>query len=260
MIKTETKDVAVAIPAGQFSYDALTPEQARLAKETAAYIDGTHKRMSADILEMGRRLLDVKASLGHGHFIAWVEAEFPGVPRTAQNYMLAAEKLGVKSEIISYLPATTLIEMAKAPDTVRGDILTRIDEAHRSAAPLPVKAVKSILSEAKEADEAARKEASKSPEARAREKARLARERKEREEWQVRFKAKQEETQSAYNELAALLLDRFVDDKEVLISVLKRAGYIDLSHRLTHPSGEYVAGQWIPSEGLQPPEMALRKG
>jgi hypothetical protein len=231
-----------------FDYGALTADQAAVAKSAAKFIGERHRIMSASVLEIGQRLIEVKERLGHGHFTAWVEAEFPMTVRTAQDYMLAAERLGPKNETASYLPTTTLINIAKAPEPVRDDILKRIDEA-----PLPAKAVNGILAAALDAEKVAKAEARKSPEAlakeKAREKARKQRWAREYELYRQKREAEQKLQHRAEYELAVLLIDRFRDDCGALILALEKAQQRHLADLVSNPYGYRWEGSLkVPNE------------
>ncbi|RUW62130.1 DUF3102 domain-containing protein [Mesorhizobium sp. M7A.F.Ca.US.008.03.1.1] len=229
-----------------FNYAHLSTAQAKLAKEAAEFIGDRRRRMSTSVLEIGAKLNDVKDSLGHGHFTAWVESEFPMTIRTAQDYMLAAEKLGSKNEVTSYLPVTTLIEMAKAPGPVRDDLLHRIDEGQKLAQPLPVRAVNYILSNAKDVEKAAKEAARISPEAKAkakvREKANKQRWARENEKHRQRREAEQKIQQRADYALAVLLISRFQDDLDTLKLAFEKARQHYLSGLLSNPYGSRLEG------------------
>jgi hypothetical protein len=59
-----------------------------------------------DMVIMGEFLCEIKAQLGHGNFIRWVEAECPFSYRTAHRYMRAARgyrRLFPKTDTVSDL-------------------------------------------------------------------------------------------------------------------------------------------------------------
>ena len=116
-----------------FDYQSLRPEVAAEARAVAARVRASHQRTVIAILEMGRDLLAVKASLGHGRFGQWLEAEFGGVARTAQNYMRAAQSFADKSELVSHLPPATVYALAapSTPGEVRGEIVERLRAGER---------------------------------------------------------------------------------------------------------------------------------
>jgi hypothetical protein len=49
---------------------------------------------AAGVVEIGARLLDIKARLGHGHFGEWLDAEFAMSQDSAENFMKAARFAG----------------------------------------------------------------------------------------------------------------------------------------------------------------------
>ncbi|MES0176879.1 DUF3102 domain-containing protein [Mesorhizobium sp. M0006] len=233
----------------RFDYAALPADQAAIARAAAGFIGNTQRRWSTDILEIGRKLTEVKASLGHGQFAAWVESEFTMSMRTAQNYMLAAATLGSKCETVSFLPTTTLLEMAKAPEPVRDDLMHRIEEASKLSMPMPIRAVNNVLAEAKDAEKVAREAAKKSPEAKAREKAKKLRWDRERELDRQKREADRKVQQRADYELATLLIERFKDDKDTLVLALEKAGQRHLADLLDSPYGWRLEGyRRVPNE------------
>ena len=59
-------------------------------------------RSVADAIEIGRLLMEQKATLDHGEFLPWIERKLPFNVRTAQNYM-AVFRHRDKCESVSYL-------------------------------------------------------------------------------------------------------------------------------------------------------------
>ena len=120
-------------PSPTFDYSSLAPELADDARAVAQRVRAGHLRTMQTILEMGRELLGLKARLGHGRFGRWLEAEFGAVARTAQNYMLAAERFGGTPELISLLPPATVYALAapSTPELVRAEVVRRLSEGER---------------------------------------------------------------------------------------------------------------------------------
>lgn len=116
-----------------YDYSALPADLAQDAAAVAERVRQRHGQTVAAILEMGRDLLGVKERLPHGQFGPWLQAEFGGVARTAQNYMRAAELFAEKSEMVSHLPPTTLYALA-APSVspaVRAEVIGQLDQGNR---------------------------------------------------------------------------------------------------------------------------------
>ncbi len=83
------------------------------------------RRAIADIIRIGEHLIDAKAIVGHGGWLAWLEREFGWAERTARNYMSAAE-LAAKSAIVADLDidagALYLLAARSTPLEVVADI------------------------------------------------------------------------------------------------------------------------------------------
>ena len=90
----------------------LTPELAPIAQRILQRI----RQTTADIIAIGKDLIEVKDKLGQGSFGIWINRELDMSDRTARNYMHAAEWAAGKTEIISDLSPTALYRLA-APST-----------------------------------------------------------------------------------------------------------------------------------------------
>jgi len=138
--------------AEQFDYAQLSPGEAAEIREVAVRVRAAHERTIVAVLEMGRDLLAVKARLGHGRFGAWLHAEFGGVARTAQNYMMAAQAFAGKGEMVSYLPAATVYALAapSTPKAVRSEIVCRLEAGERPHPAAITEAVRAARTKARE--------------------------------------------------------------------------------------------------------------
>jgi hypothetical protein len=103
-----------------YGTDKLKAMMAVPAKDELAVIaDRIRARIrqtTADIIATGNDLIAVQDRLEHGEFLAWIDREFGWTARSAQRFMLAAKFAEDKSDIVSYLPATTIYKLA-APST-----------------------------------------------------------------------------------------------------------------------------------------------
>ncbi len=126
-------DQELAPATSGFDYASLSPDLAEDARAVAQRVRAAHVRTMQAILEMGRELSSLKSRLGHGRFGRWLAAEFGAVARTAQNYMLAAERFGDNSEIISLLPPATVYALAapSTPEPVRAEVVRRLSQGER---------------------------------------------------------------------------------------------------------------------------------
>ena len=87
------------IPAAQVDEGALTVDQAltranddaeHLADHAEA-IRALSRKMVADAIEIGQRLIDAKRLCGHGNWLSWLDREFGWSDDTALNYMRVAK-------------------------------------------------------------------------------------------------------------------------------------------------------------------------
>ncbi len=142
-----------------------TPAQI-VAREAVEHIGSLQQRLITDIIEIGRTLLRVKETVGHGHFLPWLRGEFDWTERTAQNFMSAAERFGPNPKCVSHLPLATVYRLAApgTPDDLREKIIARL-EGGEAVKP---DEIASQITDARRAAQRERKEAKKSPRARAR--------------------------------------------------------------------------------------------
>src|SRR6516165_2822122 len=77
-------------------------ERDRVLAENAEEIRKLGKRAVGDVIEIGRRLTEMKKICGHGNWLPWLQREFGWTNRQALNYM-RVHKLSLKSENFSDL-------------------------------------------------------------------------------------------------------------------------------------------------------------
>lgn len=84
----------------------------KVSKKVIDEINHAHEQIVRDvngtitrIIEIGEKLISVKAALEHGEWLPWVEANLNFTPRTAQRYIGAAEKkkLRLETEPVEFL-------------------------------------------------------------------------------------------------------------------------------------------------------------
>lgn len=68
------------------------------------------------IIEVGRELIQQKKDLGHGNFLAWIEAEFGMSQDNAQRYMRIADEFGDNTARVRHLSFSAFAALA-APST-----------------------------------------------------------------------------------------------------------------------------------------------
>jgi hypothetical protein len=77
-----------------FDYSPLNPETRIVVEQKTDEIKVLLRRTAQDSIDIGQKLVQVKAHLGHGNFGNWLQAEFNWSQRTAQNFINVFEKFG----------------------------------------------------------------------------------------------------------------------------------------------------------------------
>jgi hypothetical protein len=105
-----------------FNYDAVKNEAKRtLARDCAAKIHTMLKRTTADIIAIGRNLIEVHDAIGAGCYQAWLRAEFRWSQGTASNFETITRKFGELACVDNFQPAalTALCRKSISPKTVK---------------------------------------------------------------------------------------------------------------------------------------------
>jgi hypothetical protein len=111
-----------------FAYDGLDSETSDIVRQRAGEIRGLLKRAGADIVEIGRKLVDVKGQLPHGHFGKWLTAEFSMSADTAENFMRVAAHFGDQPKLSEFAPsALYLLAAPSTPDSAREEAQERAE-------------------------------------------------------------------------------------------------------------------------------------
>lgn len=114
-----------------FDYGALDSETRIVVQQRTTEIKALMKRAASDIIEIGQKLIEVKARLEHGQFIGWFEAEL-GLERTmATKFMQVAERFGSVDmlKISTFAPsALYLLAAPSTPDSAVDDVMIRAEE------------------------------------------------------------------------------------------------------------------------------------
>jgi len=95
-------------------------------KQKAALVDATRalrnriERATQNIIEIGKRLTEVKEMLGHGKFLPWLEKEFGMSDQTAQNFMNVFKRFGqIPNGLEFQSKALYLLASPSTPDEAR---------------------------------------------------------------------------------------------------------------------------------------------
>lgn len=93
------------------------------------------KRTAADIIEIGQRLIAVKAKKNHGEWLRWLKDEFNWTQPTAFNYMHVAEAFGSKLSTLDNLTidlgALYLLARDDVGEEVRDKIIEHVEPGER---------------------------------------------------------------------------------------------------------------------------------
>lgn len=198
-----------------FDYSVLPDDIASEARVVAARVRAREKNIMGAALETGRDLLDIKERLGHGHFMAWLEAEFGMTRQTANNYMNAAERFGDKKQTILHLPPSAVYALASptAPEPVVRKVFAKY-EAGEQVSPSVVKV---MVREAREAERVAAQEAKLKPAQRRYRRDKEAERQRADEEWRQRQQAETEAANNAVEFLAERLGEDFGTFREAFL-------------------------------------------
>ena len=103
-----------------FSYASLAPDVRARVETATRRLHDLERRTSESIIEMGQHLIEVKAAIGHGNFLPWLEAEFGWSDRVAAHLMNVAVKFENFSNLESVSPSALYVLAAPStPDEVR---------------------------------------------------------------------------------------------------------------------------------------------
>ena len=113
----------------KFDYTSLDLDTAQFIQEQTGEIRGLMRRTAQDIFEIGQKLLQVKAKLGHGRFGTWLTVEFDWTERTAQQFMNVARQFKVENFADLQLAPSALYLLAapSTPPKVRQEAIARAE-------------------------------------------------------------------------------------------------------------------------------------
>ncbi len=108
----------------------MDSEVSAFVQERTSEIKALVNRTARDIIEIGKKLIQVKEELGHGRFGAWLKAEFKWDERTARNFMYVADKF--KSENFTDLDfAPSALYLLAAPSTPEEALQSALELAEK---------------------------------------------------------------------------------------------------------------------------------
>ena len=101
----------------KFDDTTLAPGAALELRAAADRIRTRLRRSVEDIIEIGRELTAAKKTLGHGHFLPWIDAEFGMSDQTARNLMNVHERFGKSKRLLDLEVSQEALYLLAAPST-----------------------------------------------------------------------------------------------------------------------------------------------
>jgi hypothetical protein len=118
-------------------------------KVAAVSIQQLGRGIGANVISIGKRLIEVKGMLAHGQFTAWIEGEFALSDRVAQNYMNVAREYGEGQNRINcsvFNPSVLyLLAAPSTPPEVRATVETIFAETGKPPTRAEVKAIRDAV-------------------------------------------------------------------------------------------------------------------
>jgi intein/homing endonuclease len=151
MSETNKKSPSVKNNPDQKAALAHFPSNEKVLAEHADAIRALDKQAGATVVDIGRRLIEAKALVGHGNWLPWLEREFRWTAETALRFMQVTEAvgknnldIGVSSLYLLAAPSTppeaveAVIDRAKTGEKVTGDEVKKVvHEAKSKSSPRP---------------------------------------------------------------------------------------------------------------------------
>lgn len=115
-----------------FDYAALDAETRIVVQQRTEEIRALVRRSAQDIVDIGNKLIDVRARLKHGEFGGWLVKEFDWTQQTAGNFMRVARKFGQIENRFQFAPsALYMLASPLTPEAARAEALERAEQGER---------------------------------------------------------------------------------------------------------------------------------
>ncbi len=107
-----------------FDYSELPEQQARWLKDQAKQISTQLRHNAASVLNIGKRLIEVKSRLSLPAFYVWIRAEFEWSVTTAKRYIACAKRFG-DLDCAWVIQTSAMISMVKpsVPESAINEII-----------------------------------------------------------------------------------------------------------------------------------------
>ena len=100
-----TRPIQVQAITTGFDYSRLAPDVRAEVETATRRLHDLERRTSESIIEMGNQLISVKAKIGHGNFLPWIDAEFGWTRQTARNFIRVADQFSNVQSLDIYQPS-----------------------------------------------------------------------------------------------------------------------------------------------------------
>lgn len=114
-----------------FDYAELDSETRIVVMQRTEEIKTLMRRTAQDIIDIGTKLIEVKARLGHGNFGAWLDREFGWSDRTARKFMSIADAFGNRkssSDLRMSFETMAYLAAPSTPDEARNEAIARAEQ------------------------------------------------------------------------------------------------------------------------------------
>jgi hypothetical protein len=110
-----------------FEYNVLDSETRIVVQQCTHEIKTSMQRTTQDIIDIGKKLIEVKQHLGHGSFINWLKSEFNWSVSTATKFMQVGEQFKFVNFTNLNITASALYLIAapSTPKETRAEVLER---------------------------------------------------------------------------------------------------------------------------------------
>lgn len=135
MSNTHTAAVAPMVSAEAFDYNQLDDTTRDFVQQCTGEIKVLMRRTAQDIIDIGRKLIEVKARLGHGYYVAWLNAEFGWSRSTAHRFVSVAKTMGDSIQMLHGetfdAKALYILASGKVPQSAREEAIDRAQQGER---------------------------------------------------------------------------------------------------------------------------------
>lgn len=131
-----------------FDYAALDAETRIVVQQRTIEIKALMKRAASDIIEIGRKLIEVKSRLPHGAWLPWLRSEFTWSEDTAGRFMSVARRIPEIPHGAEFdAKALYLLAAPSTPESAREEAIARAEEGKK----ITYSAVRDLIEEAQDA-------------------------------------------------------------------------------------------------------------